>query len=203
MELLVTTLNETETRELGERFAALLEGGSVVLLDGCLGAGKTQFAKGVARGLGVEQPLTSPTFNLVLEYPLAGERGKEQPSAQPQEQLAPLALQVLRHFDLYRLECAEQLDDLDYFGLIEDEEAVSLVEWGSKFPESLPLNYIRVNIEPDEENLEQRLVELSVQGAALEHSAEQGAYAGQSTARSASLEGMLARFAALEEARQQ
>lgn len=68
--LCILTRSETETLSVGARLSALLCGGSVVLLNGDLGAGKTRFAKGVARGLGVRQEITSPTYNLVLEYPL-------------------------------------------------------------------------------------------------------------------------------------
>ena len=125
-------------------------GGDVVLLDGDLGAGKTCFTGGVARGLGLAQRMTSPTFNLVLEYPLEN---------------SPM---VLRHFDLYRLEHAEQLDDLDYFGLIEQEDAISIVEWGSKFSERLPLDYLLVSIEFDAAKPNERILEFSAQGSRAE-----------------------------------
>lgn len=148
MTLLVTTHSEKETVEAGEQLGALLQGGSVVLLHGDLGAGKTRFAKGIARGLGVKTEVTSPTFNLVLEYALAASTPK-----------------TLRHFDLYRLERADQLEDIDYFGLIEDDEAVSLVEWGSKFDESLPLDYLLVCITNDENRPEQRNLEISARGS--------------------------------------
>ncbi|MCL1847190.1 MAG: tRNA (adenosine(37)-N6)-threonylcarbamoyltransferase complex ATPase subunit type 1 TsaE [Coriobacteriia bacterium] len=115
-----------QTEELGQRLGALLRPGDVVLLTGELGAGKTQLTKGIARVLGVERPITSPTFNLIYEYLDArGERV------------------LLRHFDLYRLEHSEELDDIDYFGLLEDS-VVSVVEWGDKFPQALPLDYLLI-----------------------------------------------------------
>ncbi len=144
------TCSEEETTALGERLGGVLSGGAVVLLCGDLGAGKTRFAKGVARALGITQALTSPTYNLVLEYSYVGGEG------------------VLRHFDLYRLEDAEQLDDLDYFGLIEDERAVSLVEWGDRFADALPLDYLLVAIElmeAEEAEFERRVIRLSAHGA--------------------------------------
>lgn len=106
-----------QTQELAERMAHCAEAGDVILLVGDLGAGKTHFAQGFARGLGLADVPTSPTFNLVCEY-----RGGRLP---------------LYHFDLYRLESAEELDDIDYFGIVEGD-GVSLVEWGDKFADAAP-----------------------------------------------------------------
>ena len=78
--------------------APLLVAGDVVLLSGDLGAGKTQLTKGVAEGLGVAEPVTSPTFNILLVH---------------QGRLP------LYHFDLYRLERADELEDLDYYATLE------------------------------------------------------------------------------------
>jgi tRNA threonylcarbamoyladenosine biosynthesis protein TsaE len=116
-----------QTASFGAALGTALRPGDIVLLTGDLGAGKTRFAQGVARALGVAQAVTSPTFNLVIEYETAG-GGR------------------LRHFDLYRLEYEGELDDIDYFGLLEDD-AVSIVEWGDKFPGALPLDYVLVVFE--------------------------------------------------------
>ena len=206
----LTTQSEEETRALGERLGALLLGGAVVLLDGSLGSGKTRFAQGVAKGLGVSAFITSPTFNLVLEYPLsrpeedsscrvcsdlsdfeksesgcffetgclpAAKQSSSEESKSSSERKSLKSLQtrqelsilcqptLLRHFDLYRLERPEQLDDLDYFGLIEEYDAVSLVEWGSKFTTFLPLDYILVGIALDEDDPDKRRIEFSAEGA--------------------------------------
>jgi len=192
-----TTQSEEETIALGEHLGALLFGGAVVLLDGNLGAGKTRFAQGVARALGVSSIVTSPTFNLVLEYPLdrgqkgdssgtaGGGAGTERDGAivpdaswEASGTIAPsLSVpapprrppfcppRLLRHFDLYRLDNPEQLDDLDYFGLIEEYDAVSLVEWGSKFASMLPLDYILVDIGIDDDEHNQRRIEFSAAGS--------------------------------------
>ncbi|MCL2807681.1 MAG: tRNA (adenosine(37)-N6)-threonylcarbamoyltransferase complex ATPase subunit type 1 TsaE [Coriobacteriia bacterium] len=141
------TLSEEETTALGRRLGSCLQGGSVVLIDGDLGAGKTRLAQGIAEALGVNCPVTSPTFNLVLEYPLT--RGL--PS-------------LLRHFDLYRLEDPDQLEDLDYFGLLEQQDAVSVVEWGSKFAAHLPRDFIQVTLTVDQDHPHERRVELSCEG---------------------------------------
>lgn len=111
--------------ELGERLALSLRADDVVVLGGGLGAGKTQFAKGVARGLGVDDEVTSPTFNILVQHV-----GDDLP---------------LLHFDLYRLNDEGDLEDIDFFGLIESG-GVSLVEWGSKFPQAMPDERLDVDI---------------------------------------------------------
>jgi tRNA threonylcarbamoyladenosine biosynthesis protein TsaE len=139
---LVST-SPAQTERFGAALGALLQPGDVVLLAGDLGAGKTQFTKGVARALGITQAITSPTFNLVLEYETNSGEG-------------------LRHFDLYRLEHESELDDIDYFGLLEDE-AISIVEWGDKFPSAMPLDYLLVDFELDKEKT--RLLRFEAVGA--------------------------------------
>lgn len=146
------TNNEAETLALGKCLAKNVRGGDVLLLEGDLGAGKTHFSKGVAQGLGVLPELTSPTFNLVLEYELSHKEAAEH------------AARILRHFDLFRLENAEQLYDLDYFALIEDDEAVSLVEWGSKFSRALPVDYLLVHLKTEGMPCNQRKFEVSAHG---------------------------------------
>jgi tRNA threonylcarbamoyladenosine biosynthesis protein TsaE len=196
-----TTQSEAATLALGERLGALLQGGDVVLLDGVLGAGKTRLAKGIALGLGVTQELTSPTFNLMLEYPLAADTTQERLSTTPNtadKQLTtprpemppcpetttptPPLPTTLRHFDLYRLDAVEQLADLDYFGLIEEEDAVSLVEWGGRFAEGLPLAYLAIQMKVSSVHPEQRVLSFEACGPRAE--------------------ALLARFAALDTAGQ-
>jgi tRNA threonylcarbamoyladenosine biosynthesis protein TsaE len=116
-----------QTEKFGVMLGAMLHPGDVVLLTGDLGAGKTRFTKGVARALGVGQAVTSPTFNLMHEYVSASDV-------------------TLRHFDLYRLENESELDDIDYFGLLEGD-AISVVEWGDRFFSALPLDYLLIAFE--------------------------------------------------------
>ena len=119
-----------ETKSLAASLAAHLRAGDVVVLSGDLGAGKTQFVQGVAAGLGITAPVTSPTFNLLLEYP-----GGRLP---------------LYHFDLYRLEAEEELEDIGFYETLEGDGA-SFIEWGEKFPEALPDSRVDVclGVEPD------------------------------------------------------
>jgi tRNA threonylcarbamoyladenosine biosynthesis protein TsaE len=108
-EMSITTHSAHETARLGQLLGEILQSGDVVLLSGDLGAGKTTFSKGVARGLGVEDEVTSPTFTLVAEH----------------EGRIPLA-----HMDLYRLEgnLTESADDAFWEDYLESEYAV-LIEW--------------------------------------------------------------------------
>lgn len=102
-----------ETRAAGESFAEVLYPGDVVVLSGRLGAGKTTFAQGVARGLGVRERVTSPTFTLVRPHACANARG----------------IATLYHADVYRTGSLAEVLDLDLTELVE-EAAVALVEWG-------------------------------------------------------------------------
>ncbi len=113
---IVTTRSAEETEALGERLAARLGPGAVLLLDGDLGTGKTTLVRGLARGLGIDpEKVSSPTFVLVNEY-----RGRL----------------TLYHVDLYRLEGAA-VDDLGLEDL-GDGGGVVVVEWAGRLPRSIP-----------------------------------------------------------------
>ena len=124
-----------ETKRLGAALAACLQAGDVVVLNGDLGAGKTQFVQGAAEALGVIGEVTSPTFNILLTYDCGG--------------LGPGASVLrLNHFDLYRLENEEELDDIGYWEVLEDR-AVAFIEWGDKFPEQLPDDFLELALLAD------------------------------------------------------
>jgi tRNA threonylcarbamoyladenosine biosynthesis protein TsaE len=121
----LTTRAEAETADVGRRLAQTLTAGSVVLLIGDLGAGKTALVRGLAEGLGVApEEVSSPTFTLVQEY-----RGGRLP---------------LVHVDLYRLNDPREIDDLglDELGL----ESVLAIEWAEKLPRPIA-DAIEVRIE--------------------------------------------------------
>jgi tRNA threonylcarbamoyladenosine biosynthesis protein TsaE len=109
--------DEAEMEALGVELAAGLVAGSVLALVGGLGAGKTRFVKGLARGLGFPEEVTSPTFSLVHEY-----RGGRLP---------------LFHFDLYRLKDQQELLGIGWDEFL-DEPGVVVAEWADLFPELLP-----------------------------------------------------------------
>src|SRR5690348_2177560 len=103
--------NPSETEALGEKFGRHAKSGLVIALSGDLGAGKTQFVKGLARGLGVSGRVHSPTFTLVNEYP--GGRLK------------------LFHLDLYRLETPEQILSAGIEEFLQPD-GVSVIEWAER-----------------------------------------------------------------------
>jgi len=131
-----------QTARVGRRLAAWLAPGDTVQVSGDLGAGKTCFIQGICAGLGVAEPVTSPTFTLVNEY--CGQLGQPGQPGQP-GQLGQLGRVPVAHFDLYRLDDPESVLDL---GLEEYlDTCVCLVEWGDKFPEIMPSDAVTVNIE--------------------------------------------------------
>jgi len=112
----------------GEALARLLKAPQTLALKGPLGAGKTHFVKGLARGLDCLAEVSSPTFTLVHEYD-----GGRWP---------------LVHFDFYRLESANDLDALGWQDYLA-EQCIIAVEWGDRFPEALPTDCLRVAISID------------------------------------------------------
>ena len=115
-----------ETRALGERLGASLQGGEVVLLCGDLGVGKTQFAQGVARALGVQGPVLSPTFTLAVHY----------------EGRLPLV-----HYDLYRVAHPAELEGMGFLAA-DDPRTVSLVEWGDRVHVAAAIR-VELTLHPD------------------------------------------------------
>lgn len=129
-----------DTLALGERLGAELRAGDVVVLSGPLGAGKTALAKGIAAGMDVEGPITSPTFVLARVHP-------------PRQPGRP----VMVHVDVYRLLDAGELDllaELDSLDLDTDlDDAVAVVEWGEGLAERLSARHLDVTLQrqPDSE----------------------------------------------------
>jgi len=138
----IRTGSPEATRVLAAALGPLLEPGDVVSLVGDLGAGKTAFAQGLAHGLGVAGPVTSPTFTIVQEY----------------EGRIPIA-----HVDVYRLETIQDLYDLGFDELIDDGR-VTIVEWGDLIAQALPPDHLVVRIDPGAADTE-RVLELSFHGA--------------------------------------
>lgn len=114
---MIQTHSAEETRELGKRLAKLLRAGDVVLLQGDLGAGKSELARGVARGLGVSGPVPSPSFTILNAY---------------DEGSVPLY-----HFDWYRI---HDPDEIAQMGMDEQlgGDGIALIEWSSRAEEYVP-----------------------------------------------------------------
>jgi tRNA threonylcarbamoyladenosine biosynthesis protein TsaE len=140
------TATAGETRDLAAALAPLCRPGDVLLLVGGLGAGKTTFAQGFARGLGVAGPVTSPTFTLVRQYPCHSPGGVRQ----------------LLHADVYRLESLAEVADLGLPELVEDG-AVALVEWGDAAAPALGGEPLAVTLVPTGRD-EDRAVTVAAEG---------------------------------------
>ena len=125
-----------ETERIGERLAAKLNGSEVIALFGGLGMGKTAFTRGLARGLGVPDGVSSPTFALVNEY-----RGKI----------------PIYHFDMYRVQSWDDLYSTGFFDYIDN--GVLVIEWSENIEGALPDNALRVTISRGEHD-EQRIFEI-------------------------------------------
>jgi tRNA threonylcarbamoyladenosine biosynthesis protein TsaE len=142
----MTTLRTThveETREMAGAIAALARPGDVVLLVGDLGAGKTAFAQGFARALGVDEQVTSPTFTLVRSY-----RGR----------------MPLHHLDVYRLDRLHEAEDLGLAELV-DDGGVVLIEWGDAVTRVLPNSFLEIRFTFLDDDDDHRAITLSPVGA--------------------------------------
>lgn len=126
---------EEDTAGLGETLARRCAGGTIIALDGGLGAGKTVFTKGFARGLGIQQEITSPSYAIIQEY--EGSPG-------------------LVHMDWYRMGGEDELLQIgveEYF----TEDSIVLIEWASRAPELLPDRSITITLEIQKESTQRQL----------------------------------------------
>ena len=121
----IITHSPEETEAVGAALAKILPAGAVIAYEGDLGAGKTAFTRGLARGLGYAEPVTSPTYTIVNEY-LGGRL-------------------PLFHFDMYRLRSADDLWDIGWEDYL-DRGGICAVEWSENVEEALE-DFILVNIE--------------------------------------------------------
>ncbi len=115
-ELRVRSASRERTIEVGRVLGGLVEPGDVLVLTGDLGAGKTQLTKGLAQGMGVADDVTSPTFTIEMVY-----EGARMP---------------LCHFDLYRLDDPDQLEDVGLYDVL-GADGVCAIEWGEQFGEQI------------------------------------------------------------------
>ncbi|MGI8758772.1 MAG: tRNA (adenosine(37)-N6)-threonylcarbamoyltransferase complex ATPase subunit type 1 TsaE [Acidimicrobiales bacterium] len=125
MTLAVVTADVDQTRALAAAVAGLARPGDLLLLAGDLGAGKTAFAQGFARGLEIDEAVTSPTFTLVRTY-----TGRLR----------------LHHVDVYRLEGLQEALDLGLAEMV-DDGSVTLIEWGDVVAPALPAEFLEVRLE--------------------------------------------------------
>lgn len=124
--MVIETNSSKETYDCGFRMGQEARQGQIICLEGDLGVGKTVFTQGFADGLGVDEPICSPTFTIIQEYT----HGRL----------------PLYHFDVYRLGSCEEMDEIGYEEYFYSD-GVCLVEWGNLFPELFPENTTYVRIE--------------------------------------------------------
>lgn len=135
---MIETRSAEETRALGYRLAKLLRPGDIVLLQGELGAGKSELARGVARGLGVTGPVPSPSFTILNAY---------------DEGSLPFY-----HFDWYRIDDPEEIAEMGFEEQLHGD-GVSLIEWSERAAEFLPERVLNVCIHPVDESTRQIVFE--------------------------------------------
>ena len=126
--MIVQSFCAEDTYEIGKKIGQEAQPGQVICLYGDLGVGKTVFTKGLADGLGITEPIQSPTFTIVREY----EEGRL----------------PLYHFDVYRIGDIEEMDEIGYEDCFYGD-GVSLIEWSQLIEEILPEHVIRITIEKD------------------------------------------------------
>lgn len=127
----IDSFREEDTLRIGEKLAQSCSAGSIVLLDGELGTGKTVFTKGFGKGLGINEPISSPTFTILQIY----ETG----------------CLPLYHFDVYRIGDIEEMEEIGYEDYFYGK-GVCLIEWAVLIKEILPEQVIEVTIEKDLEH---------------------------------------------------
>ena len=126
--MVIETFDPKETYDLGVKMGEQAQAGQVICLNGDLGVGKTVFTQGFAAGLGITEPVNSPTFTIVQQY----EDGRL----------------PLYHFDVYRIGDISEMDEIGYEDCFYGE-GVCLIEWAELIEEILPEHVIAVTIEKD------------------------------------------------------
>ncbi len=132
---------EKDTFKAGMELGSLCKRGDIVLLDGELGAGKTVFTKGLGKGLGIDETISSPTFTILQVY----ESGRI----------------PMYHFDVYRIGSVEEMDGIGYEDYFYGD-GVCLIEWAGLIEEILPSDCIKVSISKDlQKGFEYRCIEVT------------------------------------------
>ena len=142
--MIIETKNARETYEVGEKIGRQARPGQVYTLVGDLGVGKTVFTQGVAGGLGITEPVSSPTFTIIQEY----EEGRL----------------PFYHFDVYRIGCIEEMDEIGYEDYFYGN-GICLIEWANLIEEIIPEDAISITIEKDlEKGFDYRMITIEAEG---------------------------------------
>ncbi|MCR5785015.1 MAG: tRNA (adenosine(37)-N6)-threonylcarbamoyltransferase complex ATPase subunit type 1 TsaE [Eubacterium sp.] len=134
----IESFSSEDTFEFGKSLGEKAKAGDVYVLDGELGTGKTVFTQGFAKGLGIDEPINSPTFTIVQVY----DEGR----------------MPFYHFDVYRIGDVSEMDEIGYEEYFYGDGA-SLVEWGSMIDEIIPKEAVHIKIEKDlEKGFDYRII---------------------------------------------
>ena len=131
----ITTHSYLETEEFAQKFAKEVNPGDVIALYGELGSGKTTFTKGLAKGLGITDRVTSPTFVLMKDYDLPAKDNSK-----------------LHHLDLYRLDSSDDIKSLNLNELVNQEANIFIIEWAEKANQEELKNAIKIKFNIIDEN---------------------------------------------------
>ena len=138
MKIFITN-NSSETQKLGEEFAKSLKRGEIIAMYGDLGSGKTTFVQGVARGLGIERRIISPTFIIIRSYKIKNTlRLRPAPDgAGLRSGQANKKLKMFYHIDLYRIESEKGIEGLGIEEIINDPQNIAAIEWAERMGDLL------------------------------------------------------------------
>lgn len=135
------THDADQTEQLGEQFGSSLRSGDLVVLTGPLGSGKTTFTRGLARGIGITEPVTSPTYAIAFVH--------DHPEEGPN----------LVHVDAYRLIGLDDLETIDLEPML--DSSITVMEWGSDYVASLADSWYEITFDRDLENEEARKIAIA------------------------------------------
>ncbi|HOK03879.1 MAG TPA: tRNA (adenosine(37)-N6)-threonylcarbamoyltransferase complex ATPase subunit type 1 TsaE [Victivallales bacterium] len=141
----VISKSAQETINFAANFASKLSSGIIIALDGDLGSGKTTFTKGLAKGLGIKEHITSPTFTIIQEYPFKNNRMRG----------------IFYHIDLYRINSPEDAYSLGIDEILNNPDGIKVIEWPDKLGyENFPQNYIKISFQS---TMEDDIREISIE----------------------------------------
>ena len=134
--------NTDDTNDFAVSFCKSINKPNVIALIGDLGSGKTLFTKAVCKYFGIEDEVTSPTFNIIKTYNICKNS----------------KLKYINHFDLYRIKNEDELLDIGFDDYIYDQDSINIIEWADLIPNSLPKNTIYIYFKKDINDINKREV---------------------------------------------